>query len=107
MMMRGVGPHSQKDYVWHLKRMAAVLGCPSDTAMEEDLRRFQMMRHASGRPAHHHQQHGVDAPFPLHGHAQAGRSVAGAGDHAAFKLYDLPDAKQAALGGAGMTWHSI
>jgi len=52
MMMRGLGPHTQKDYVRHVKRLAAFLGRPPDTATEEDLRRFQLMQHESGvRPS--------------------------------------------------------
>ena len=48
MMMRGLGPHTQKDYIRHVKRLAAFLGRPPDTATEEDLRRFQLMQHESG-----------------------------------------------------------
>lgn len=48
MMMRGLGPHTQQDYVRHVKRLAAFLGRPPDTATEEDLRRFQLMQHESG-----------------------------------------------------------
>ncbi|GAM05550.1 tyrosine-type recombinase/integrase [Novosphingobium sp. MBES04] len=52
MMMRGLGPHTQKDYVRHVKRLVAFLGRPPDTATEEDLRRFQIMQHESGvRPS--------------------------------------------------------
>lgn len=52
MMMRGLGPHTQKDYIRHVKRLAAFLGRPPDTATEEDLRRFQVMQHESGvRPS--------------------------------------------------------
>lgn len=52
MMMRGLGPHTQKDYIRHVKRLAAFLGRPPDTATEEDLRRFQLMQHESGvRPS--------------------------------------------------------
>lgn len=52
MMMRGLGPHTQKDYVRHVKRLAAFLERPPDTATEEDLRRFQLMQHESGvRPS--------------------------------------------------------
>ncbi|MDF2640576.1 MAG: hypothetical protein K0R64_3560, partial [Novosphingobium lindaniclasticum] len=31
-----------------MKRLAAFLGRPPDTATEEDLRRFQLMQHQSG-----------------------------------------------------------
>ena len=48
MIMRGLGPHTQKDYIRHVKRLAAFLGRPPDTATEEDLRRFQLMQHESG-----------------------------------------------------------
>ena len=48
MMMRGLGPHTQKDYIRHVKRLAAFLGRPPDTATEDDLRRFQIMQHESG-----------------------------------------------------------
>ena len=48
MMMPCLGPHIQKDYVRHVKRLAAFLGRPPDTATEEDLRRFQIMQHESG-----------------------------------------------------------
>lgn len=48
MMMRGLGPHTQKDYIRHVKRLAAFIGRPPDTATEEDLRRFQVMQHESG-----------------------------------------------------------
>ncbi|WP_397586831.1 tyrosine-type recombinase/integrase [Sphingobium fuliginis] len=48
MMMRGLGPHTQKDYIRHVKRLTAFLGRPPDTATEEDLRRFQLMQHESG-----------------------------------------------------------
>ena len=52
MMMRGLGSHTQKDYIRHVKRLAAFLGRPPDTATEEDLRRFQVMQHESGvRPS--------------------------------------------------------
>jgi hypothetical protein len=44
MMMRGLGPQTQKDYIRHVKRLAAFLGRPPDTATEEDLRSFQLMR---------------------------------------------------------------
>ena len=52
MMMRGLGAHTQKDYIRHVKRLAAFLGRPPDTATEEDLRSFQLMQHESGvRPS--------------------------------------------------------
>lgn len=48
MMMRGLGPHTQQDYIRHVKRLAAYIGRPPDTATEEDLRCFQVMQHESG-----------------------------------------------------------
>jgi len=45
MMMRGLGPHTQRDYIRHVRRLAAFLDRPSDTASEEDLRRFQIHQH--------------------------------------------------------------
>ena len=32
MMMRGLGPHTQHDYIRHVRRLAAFLGRPPDTA---------------------------------------------------------------------------
>jgi hypothetical protein len=52
MMMRGLGPHTQQDYIRHVKRLAAFLGRLPDTAAEEDLRRFQIHQHENGaRPS--------------------------------------------------------
>src|ERR1043165_1579940 len=48
MMMRGLGPHTQRDYIRHVRRLAAFLGRPPDTATEEDLRRFQIHQHEAG-----------------------------------------------------------
>jgi len=48
MMMRGLGPHTQRDYSRHVRRLAAFLGRPPDTATEEDLRRFQIHQHEAG-----------------------------------------------------------
>ena len=42
MKMRGFGEHTQKDYVRHVRRFAAFLGQPPDSATPEDLRRFQI-----------------------------------------------------------------
>src|SRR3546814_12064342 len=49
MMMRGLGPHTQKDYIRHVRRLAAFLERPPDTASEEDLRRFQIHQPEIGR----------------------------------------------------------
>lgn len=48
MMMRGLGPHTQRDYIRHVRCLAAFLGRPPDTASEEDLRRFQIHQHEAG-----------------------------------------------------------
>ena len=45
MKMRGFGEHTQKDYIRHVRRFAAFLGQPPDTATIEDLRRFQIDQH--------------------------------------------------------------
>jgi len=41
MKMRGFGEHTQKDYIRHVRRFAAFLGQPPDTATVEDLRRLK------------------------------------------------------------------
>jgi integrase/recombinase XerD len=46
MKMRGLGVHTQNDYVRHIRCFAAFLGRPPDTATVEDLRRFQLDQHA-------------------------------------------------------------
>jgi integrase/recombinase XerD len=48
MMMRGLGPHTQRDYIRHVRRLSAFLSRPPDTATEEDLRRFQVHQHEAG-----------------------------------------------------------
>lgn len=48
MMMRGLGGHTQQDYIRHVRRFAAFLGRPPDTATAEDLRRFQLSQHEKG-----------------------------------------------------------
>ena len=48
MLMRGLGPHTQHDYVRHVRRFAAFLGRSPDTATAEDIRRFQVHQHESG-----------------------------------------------------------
>jgi site-specific recombinase XerD len=48
MLMRGLGPHTQQDYVRHVRRFAAFLGRVPDTATTEDIRRFQLYQHESG-----------------------------------------------------------
>ncbi|WP_394885933.1 tyrosine-type recombinase/integrase (plasmid) [Mesorhizobium sp. AaZ16] len=47
MLMRGLGPHTQQDYVRHVRRFAAFLGRAPDTATTEDIRRFQLHQHES------------------------------------------------------------
>ena len=48
MLMRGLGPHTQQDYVRHVRRFAAFLGRAPDTATPEDIRRFQLHQHENG-----------------------------------------------------------
>jgi len=45
MKMRGLGAHTQKDYIRHVRCFAGFLGRPPDTATTEDLRRFQLDQH--------------------------------------------------------------
>jgi Phage integrase, N-terminal SAM-like domain len=45
MMMRGLGPHTQHDYIRHARRLSAFLGRPPDTATVDDLRSFQIHQH--------------------------------------------------------------
>jgi site-specific recombinase XerD len=45
MKLRGLGTHTQQDYVRHVRSFAAFLGRPPDTASAEDLRRFQLDQH--------------------------------------------------------------
>ena len=40
--MRGLGAHTRQDYIRHVRRFAAFLGRPPDTATAEDIRRFQL-----------------------------------------------------------------
>jgi integrase/recombinase XerD len=51
MMMRGLLPRTQDQYVRHVQRFAAYLGRPPDTATPEDLRNFQIQQHESGASA--------------------------------------------------------
>jgi hypothetical protein len=48
MLMRGLGSHTQQDYVRHVRRFAVFLGRAPDTATTEDIRRFQLRQHESG-----------------------------------------------------------
>ena len=48
MLMRGLGPHTQQDYVRHVRRFAAFLRRSPDTATPEDIRRFQLYQHENG-----------------------------------------------------------
>ncbi|HLJ18815.1 MAG TPA: site-specific integrase [Stellaceae bacterium] len=51
MMMRGLLPRTQDQYIRHVRRFAAYLGRPPDTATTEDLRNFQIQQHESGASA--------------------------------------------------------
>ena len=48
MLMRGLGAHTQQDYIRHVRRFAAFLGRSPDTATTEDIRRFQLYQHENG-----------------------------------------------------------
>jgi integrase/recombinase XerD len=48
MLMRGLGSHTQKDYVRHVRRFAALFGRSPDTATPEDIRHFQLHQHENG-----------------------------------------------------------
>jgi integrase/recombinase XerD len=48
MQMRGLGAHTQHDYVRHVRRFAVFLGRAPDTATAEDIRRFQLSQHEAG-----------------------------------------------------------
>ncbi|MER8576920.1 site-specific integrase [Mesorhizobium sp. M1409] len=48
MLMRGLGPHTQQDYVRHVRRFTAFLGRAPDTATPQDIRRFQLNQHENG-----------------------------------------------------------
>ena len=48
MLMRGLGPHTQQDYVRHVRGFAVFLGRPPDTATAGDIRRFQLHQHETG-----------------------------------------------------------
>jgi integrase/recombinase XerD len=48
MLMRGLGSHTQQDYIRDVRRFAAFVGRTPDTATTEDIRRFQLHQHESG-----------------------------------------------------------
>jgi site-specific recombinase XerD len=48
MMMRGLAPRTQQQYIHHVRRFAAYLGRPPDSATTEDIRRFQVHQHENG-----------------------------------------------------------
>jgi integrase/recombinase XerD len=48
MLMRGLGPHTQQDYIRHVRRFATFLGRPPDTATAEEIRSFQLYQHENG-----------------------------------------------------------
>jgi site-specific recombinase XerD len=48
MMMRGLSPRTQHQYVRNVQRFAAFLKRPPDTATSEDLRNFQIHQHEAG-----------------------------------------------------------
>ena len=48
MLMRGLGSHTQQDYVRHVRRFAVFLRRSPDAATSEDIRRFQLYQHENG-----------------------------------------------------------
>ena len=48
MVMRGLGAHTQQDYVRHVRNFAAFLGRPPDSATAEDIRHYQLHQHETG-----------------------------------------------------------
>ena len=46
-----MAPHTQHDYIRHVRRLAAFLGRPPDTATPDDLRSFQIHQHERGASA--------------------------------------------------------
>lgn len=48
MLLRGLGSHTQSDYIRHVRRFASFLKRPPDTATAEDVRRFQLHQHENG-----------------------------------------------------------
>jgi site-specific recombinase XerC len=48
MLMRGLGVHTQHDYVRHVRRFAAFLGQSPDVATADDIRRYQLFQHENG-----------------------------------------------------------
>lgn len=51
MMMRGLLPRTQDQYIRRVRRFSAYLGRPPDTATAENLRNFQIHQHESGASA--------------------------------------------------------
>jgi site-specific recombinase XerD len=48
MVMRGLGAHTQQDYVRHVRNFAAFLGRPPDSTTAEDIRHYQLHQHETG-----------------------------------------------------------
>ena len=48
MLLRGLGSHTQQDYVRHVRCFATFLGHSPDTATSEDIRGFQLHQHENG-----------------------------------------------------------
>src|SRR5262249_5018302 len=82
MSVRGFSEKTRSDYIRNVRALAALIGRSPDTAMAEDLRRFQL----------HQTQTGVRPPsinssvtalrFLLHRNAQSAGSVAATHDRA-------------------------
>jgi len=46
--VRGLGFHTQQDYIRYVRRFATFLGRTPDTATVEDIQRFQLYQHENG-----------------------------------------------------------
>ncbi|MER8664516.1 site-specific integrase [Mesorhizobium sp. M1148] len=81
MLMRGLGSHTQQDYVRHLRRFAVFLGRSPDTATAADIRRFQLHQHESGGGPATINWRRLGTAVPVPRDAEASGSGACAGDH--------------------------
>lgn len=82
MVMRGLGFHTQQDYIRHVRRFAAFLKRTPDTATVEDIRHFQLHQHEKRRRSCDDQQHSFGAALSVYGYAKAAGYGASAGDQA-------------------------
>ncbi|WP_282047428.1 phage integrase N-terminal SAM-like domain-containing protein [Roseibium album] len=80
MVMRGLGSHTQQDYVRHVRNFAAFLGRPPDTATTEDIRHYQLRQHETGVDPATINSTVAALRFFVHGDAQPAGSIADSGD---------------------------